>query len=174
MASLFSIFQYSRQRKIVWIRTTDLWRRNQQPRSTVPQPRSTVPQPRSTVPQPKLLSLSFLVVLSMFTWLHKHKNNKNCCGGQGVSVLAFYSDDLSSNPAEIYSFYPVNYLIRTRWKLPRCGQIYKCSKIASIAPKSNLRSDKTNSRFVNYDRLGVIGFQKPAQMAIAFGVRCGM
>ena len=123
---------------------------------------------------PKLLSLSFLVVLSMFTWLHKHKNNKNCCGGQGVSVLAFYSDDLSSNPAEIYSFYPVNYLIRTRWKLPRCGQIYKCSKIASIAPKSNLRSDKTNSRFVNYDRLGVIGFQKPAQMAIAFGVRCGM
>ena len=25
-------------------------------------------------------------------------------GGQVVSVLAFYSDDLSSNPAEVYNF----------------------------------------------------------------------
>ena len=25
-------------------------------------------------------------------------------GGQGVRVLAFYSDDPSSNPAEVYSF----------------------------------------------------------------------
>ena len=26
-------------------------------------------------------------------------------GGQVVSVLAFYSDDLSSNPADAYSFF---------------------------------------------------------------------
>ena len=34
--------------------------------------------------------------------------NKMLClgrgGGQVVSVLAFYSDDLSSNPAEVYNF----------------------------------------------------------------------
>ena len=28
-----------------------------------------------------------------------------CGGGQVVSVLAFYSDDPSSNPAEVYSLY---------------------------------------------------------------------
>ena len=27
-----------------------------------------------------------------------------CGGGQVVSVLAFYSDDQSSNPAEVYNF----------------------------------------------------------------------
>ena len=33
-----------------------------------------------------------------------------CRGGQVVSVLAFYSDDLSSNPAVVYSFYSVKWL----------------------------------------------------------------
>ena len=31
-----------------------------------------------------------------------------------VSVLAFYSDDPSSNPAEVYSFYSVNCLKRKK------------------------------------------------------------
>ena len=31
-----------------------------------------------------------------------------------VSVLVFYSDDPSSNPAEAYSFYSVNCLKRTK------------------------------------------------------------
>ena len=31
-----------------------------------------------------------------------------------VSALAFYSDDLSSNPAELYNFYSVNCLKRTK------------------------------------------------------------
>ena len=30
-----------------------------------------------------------------------------CGGGQVVSVFAVYSDDLSSNPAEVYNFYCV-------------------------------------------------------------------
>ena len=29
----------------------------------------------------------------------------NGCGGLVVSMLAFYSNDPSSNPAEVYSFY---------------------------------------------------------------------
>ena len=29
---------------------------------------------------------------------------QGCGGGQVVSVLAFYSDDPSSNPAEVYNF----------------------------------------------------------------------
>ena len=34
-------------------------------------------------------------------------------GGQVVSVLAFYSDDPSSNPAEVYKFSVKLYLKRT-------------------------------------------------------------
>ena len=34
-------------------------------------------------------------------WLHVYKKCHG--GGQVVSVLAFYSDDPSSNPAEVYS-----------------------------------------------------------------------
>ena len=30
--------------------------------------------------------------------------NDNCGGGQVVSVFAFYTDDLSSNPADVYFF----------------------------------------------------------------------
>ena len=37
-------------------------------------------------------------------------------GGQVVSVLAFYSDDPSLNSAEVYSFYSVNCLKRTKIK----------------------------------------------------------
>ena len=37
-----------------------------------------------------------------------------------VSALAFYSDDLSSNPAELYNFYSVNCLKRK--KINRRGQ----------------------------------------------------
>ena len=39
---------------------------------------------------------------------------KGSGGGQVVSVLAFYFVDPSSNPAEIYSFNPVNCLKRTK------------------------------------------------------------
>ena len=35
-------------------------------------------------------------------------------GGQVVSVLAFYSDDTSSNPAEVYSFSVILCLKRTK------------------------------------------------------------
>ena len=33
-------------------------------------------------------------------------------GGQVVSVLAFYSDDPSSNPAEVYNFFSVKLLLK--------------------------------------------------------------
>ena len=42
-------------------------------------------------------------------------------GGRVVSVLAFYSDDTSSNPAEVYSFYSVNCLKRTKINKKRPG-----------------------------------------------------
>ena len=42
-------------------------------------------------------------------WVVEHVVTKNGLGrgggGQVVSVLAFYSDDLSSNPGEAYSFF---------------------------------------------------------------------
>ena len=33
-----------------------------------------------------------------------------CGGGQAVSVLAFYSIDLSSNPTEAYSFFSIKFV----------------------------------------------------------------
>ena len=45
------------------------------------------------------------------------------CGGQVVSVLAFYSIDPSSNPAKVYSFNSVNCLKRT--KINKRGPIKK-------------------------------------------------
>ena len=42
-------------------------------------------------------------------------------GGQVVTVLAFYSVDLSSNPAEVYSFNSVNCLKRTKINKKRPG-----------------------------------------------------
>ena len=44
-------------------------------------------------------------------------------GGRVVSVLAFYSDDTSSNPAEVYSFYSVNCLKRTKINKKRPGMV---------------------------------------------------
>ena len=35
-------------------------------------------------------------------------------GGHVVSLLPFYSDYASSNPTEVYSFYPFNCLKRTK------------------------------------------------------------
>ena len=48
-------------------------------------------------------------------------------GGQVVSVLAFNSDDPSSIPAKVYSFYSVNYLKRRKInkKRPRMTQFLK-------------------------------------------------
>ena len=42
-------------------------------------------------------------------------------GGQVVTVLAFYSVDLSSNPAEVYSFNSVNCSKRTNINKKRPG-----------------------------------------------------
>ena len=42
-------------------------------------------------------------------------------GGQVVSVLAFHSDDLSSNPAEVYNFSVKLYLKRTKINKKRLG-----------------------------------------------------
>ena len=36
--------------------------------------------------------------------LYSNNRSKGRSGGQVVSVLAFYSDDLSSNPADAHSF----------------------------------------------------------------------
>ena len=54
----------------------------------------------------------------------------NCLGSGGghvVSLLAFYSDDPSSNLAEVYSFYSVNCLKRTKInkKRPGMDQFFK-------------------------------------------------
>ena len=35
---------------------------------------------------------------------YKHINYRHCGGGQVVSVFVFYSNNLSSNPVEAYSF----------------------------------------------------------------------
>ena len=42
-------------------------------------------------------------------------------GGQSVSVLAFYSDDPSSNPAEVYNFSVKFLLKRTKINKKRPG-----------------------------------------------------
>ena len=44
-----------------------------------------------------------------------------CGGGQVVSVLAFYSDDLSSNPAEVYNFSVKLLLKRTKINKKEAG-----------------------------------------------------
>ena len=45
-------------------------------------------------------------------------------GGRVVSVLAFYYDDPSSNPADVYSFYSANCLKRTK-KRPGMAHFFK-------------------------------------------------
>ena len=56
-----------------------------------------------------LLYPAFALVLILFV-----KASFFGSGGQGVSVLAFYFDNLSSNPTEVYNFL-VNFLLkRTR------------------------------------------------------------
>ena len=51
--------------------------------------------------------------------------NKSLClgrgGGQVVSVLAFYSDDPSSNPAEVYNFSVKLLLKRTKINKKEAG-----------------------------------------------------
>ena len=44
-----------------------------------------------------------------------------CGGGQVVSVLAFYSDDPSSNPAEVYNFSVKLLLKRTKINKKEAG-----------------------------------------------------
>ena len=44
-----------------------------------------------------------------------------CGGGQVVSVLAFYSDNPSSNPAEVYNFSVKLFLKRTKINKKRPG-----------------------------------------------------
>ena len=45
-------------------------------------------------------------------------------GGQVVSMLAFYFHDPSSNPAEVYSFYSLNCLKRTKINKTRPGMAH--------------------------------------------------
>ena len=49
------------------------------------------------------------------------KGNKGCGGGLVVSVLAFYSDDPSSIPAEVYNFSVKLLLKRTKINKKRPG-----------------------------------------------------
>ena len=51
----------------------------------------------------------------------KSKKPKGRGGGQVVSVLAFYSDDTSSNPAEVYSFSVILCLKRTKKNKKEAG-----------------------------------------------------
>ena len=53
--------------------------------------------------------------------LRRSLNGLGSGGGQVVSVLAFYSDDPSLSPAEVYSFYSVNCLNRMKIKKKRPG-----------------------------------------------------
>ena len=46
---------------------------------------------------------------------------QGCGGGQVVSVLAFYSDDPSSNPAEVYNFSVKLLLKRTKINKKEAG-----------------------------------------------------
>ena len=44
------------------------------------------------------------------------KNILDRGGGELVNIIAFYSVDLSLNPAEVYSFYSVNLLENNKYK----------------------------------------------------------
>ena len=50
-------------------------------------------------------------------------------GSQVVSVLTFNSDDPSSNPAEVYSFYSVYCLKRTKINKKRPGMAHSFKKM---------------------------------------------
>ena len=53
---------------------------------------------------------------------------KGCGGDQVVSVLTFYSDDPSSNPAEVYNF-PVKLLLkRTKINKKEAGFLFFLKK----------------------------------------------
>ena len=55
-----------------------------------------------------------------------HKLRKlGCCGGQVINMLAFYSDDLSSNPAQDYLLCKSLCLKRTKINKARVGPFYK-------------------------------------------------
>ena len=66
---------------------------------------------------------SFALLFSEPVWRHLkvkgYKNWSKLGRGQVVSVVAFYSDDPSSNPAEVYRFDSVNCLKITENKLER-------------------------------------------------------
>ena len=59
-------------------------------------------------------------------------------GGQVVSVLAFYSDDPSSNPAEVYNFSVKLLLKRTKInkKRPGLAHFKKNNVVSSLGGKS--------------------------------------
>ena len=48
--------------------------------------------------------------INLFFFKKKTLKKTSLGGGKVVSVLAFFSDDPSSNPAEVYRFYSVNCL----------------------------------------------------------------
>ena len=66
------------------------------------------------------------------------------CGGQVVSVLAFYSDDLSSNPAEAYNF-SVKLL---SWKEHKNKQKEAHLKYKKNKPRSCWTDDKTKKAWL--------------------------
>ena len=55
-----------------------------------------------------------------------------CGGGQVVSVLAFYSDDPSSNPAEVYNFSVKLLLKRTKINKKEAGLAHFLKKCLNL------------------------------------------
>ena len=76
-------------------------------------------------------------------------------GGQVVSVLAFYSDDPSLNPAEVYSFYSVNCLKRTKINEKEAGdgQYKKQANVTIGRDKSSIiwQSNKNTIFQLSFD-----------------------
>ena len=71
------------------------------------------------------LSLSFILAALPFktnlTWINNVCKTFKRWAGAVVSVLTLYSDDLSSNPAEVYIFYSVNCLKRMKINQKEAG-----------------------------------------------------
>ena len=55
-----------------------------------------------------------------------------CGGGQVVSVLAFYSDDPSSNPAEVFNFSVKLLLKRTKINKKRPGLAHLKKRVGNL------------------------------------------
>ena len=80
------------------------------------------------------LRLYMLINVLSFVKTDKTLEDMGRVGGNVASVLAFYSDDLSSNPADAYSFFAYNCVWKERNKQKEAvvGPLYTLATLQSI------------------------------------------